>query len=133
MEEYAVVLYWIGTRFVIGDGAAAELQQKACEVFEKMPQRKPSPPESANIAATAPACADDAGVSAVGPTEAFRPQQSTSCFPPASMAQNSPSPPRDAAIGPIDPNPHAVRDQSEQTTVKTAIKLRALEDPESAT
>ena len=67
-----------------------------------MPQRKPSPPESADIAGMAFATAESDG------DVALFPQQITSCFPLASMEQKTSSFPNDAEIGPIEPNPCAL-------------------------
>lgn len=39
--------------------------------------------------------------------ELLNPQQTTPCFPLASMAQKKPSLPKEAEMGPIDPNPDA--------------------------
>lgn len=101
-----MVLNMGGTRSIPG---AMELQQYASDVFAKMPQRKLSPPETAAIAgmllrkAEAEEDAED-GVD----EELFFPQQTTSCLPLASMAQKKPSLPKEAEMGPIDPNPDAV-------------------------
>ena len=95
-----------GTRSIPG---AMELQQYACEVLDKMPHRKPSPPESAAISGmllkdTEVGEEAEDGVDA----ELFFPQQTTSCLPLASMAQKKPFSPKEAEIGPINPNPDAV-------------------------
>ncbi|RDX67140.1 hypothetical protein CR513_54017, partial [Mucuna pruriens] len=66
-----------------------------------MPQRKPPPPESADMAGTASVTEGRDG------DVALFPQHITSCFPLASMAQKTSSSPNDAEIGPMAPNPCA--------------------------
>jgi len=97
-----VFRYAGGTRIRSALGFVTALQQNACDVFAKMPQRKPSPPESADIAGMAFATAESDG------DVALFPQQITSCFPLASMEQKTSSFPNDAEIGPIEPNPCAL-------------------------
>jgi len=79
-------------------------QQYACEVFDKIPHIKPSPPESAAMGGILLNISD-------GFADDFPPlpQQITACSPLASMAQKkaSSSPPNAAAMGPIDPKPDA--------------------------
>lgn len=100
-----MVLYTEGTRSVVPE-KAFELQQKACEVFAKIPQRKPSPPERATIEGMLVKEAElvdkDDGD---GGEELFFDQQITSCLPLASMAQKKLFWPKEAEMGPIDPNP----------------------------
>jgi len=67
-----------------------------------MPHRKPSPPESADMAGTALVTEERDG------EVALFPQQMTSCFPLASMAQKTSSFANEAVIGPMAPNPCAV-------------------------
>ena len=101
---------------------AMELQQYACEVLDKMPQRKPSPPESAAIAGMLLKDAEvgkeaEEGVDA----ELFLPQQTTSCLPLASMAQKKPLSPKEAEIGPIDPNPDAILKKRSRRRTESSV------------
>ena len=102
-----------GTRIRSALGFVTALQQNACDVFAKMPQRKPSPPESADIAGMAFATAESDG------DVALFPQQITSCFPLASMEQKTSSFPNDAEIGPIAPNPFALLHKKRRERTKT--------------
>lgn len=67
-----------------------------------MPQRKFSPPESADMAGTALVMEERGG------EVALLPQQITSCLPLASMAQKTWLVPKDAVIGPMAPKPWVV-------------------------
>ncbi|WVY96409.1 hypothetical protein V8G54_028560 [Vigna mungo] len=73
-----------------------------------MPQRKPSPPESADMEGTAFVTEGRDG------DVALLPQQMTSCFPLASIAQKTSSFANEADIGPMAPNPCAVAHQNKR-------------------
>ncbi|KAK6942825.1 hypothetical protein RJ641_028202, partial [Dillenia turbinata] len=95
---------FLNARLVIDSSTSlfdpSKSQQYTVEVFAKMPHINPSPPVRANIAGISP---NNAGL--VLDIELFLPQQITSCFPLASIAQKNPFFPNAAEIGPIDPNP----------------------------
>jgi len=103
-----VFRYAGGTRTRSALGLVTAPQQKACEVFAKMPHRKPSPPESADMEGTAFVTEDRDG------DVALFPQQMTSCFPLASMAQKTSSFANEADIGPMAPNPCAVAQKNKK-------------------
>jgi len=65
-----------------------------------MPHRKPSPPESADMAGMLLTYEEEEGVCG---EVVFFPQQITSCFPLASMEQNNSYSPNEAEIGPMVP------------------------------
>lgn len=98
-------LYTEGTRSVVVPGELFELQQNACEVFAKMPQRKPSPPERTAIEGMLEKEAELDDKNDEDGEELFFAQQITSCLPLASMAQKKLFWPKEAEMGPIDPNP----------------------------
>lgn len=99
------------------------VQQYAWEAFAKMPHRKPSPPESAAMGGmllkTVEEGRDDDDGGADEEVFKFLPQQMTSCLPLASMAQKKQSSsPKEAEMGPIDPNPDAGVDQNRRRNRK---------------
>lgn len=75
--------YGGGTKTRSALGLVVMVQQNTWEVFAKMPQRKPWPPESADMAGTALVMEER------GADVALLPQQITSCLPLASMAQKT--------------------------------------------
>ena len=53
--------------------------------------------------------------------ELFLPQQTTSCLPLASMAQKKPLSPKEAEIGPIDPNPDAILKKRSRRRTESSV------------